>query len=274
MRADYSPTGSVQTATERQHQLMIAAMSFGLLIGGLLGVIGGGGSILAVPALVYGMGMPLAAAIPSSLLVVGASSAAGVFPRISKGISWRLALIIGLTGGATAYVGAAVSRLLDQKVLLLVFAAIMVIAGVRMCMTTKSVAGDCYTADGPVRWRLCLPKALATGLTLGFLTGLLGVGGGFLIVPVLTLILGLPMALAVGTSLVIIVINSAGGFIFHLTDLDIDWNITAAFGVTAMISSLVAGQLGRSLPDKVLKQGFAVLVILLAFYVAFQALHS
>jgi uncharacterized protein len=253
---------------------MIAAMSFGLLIGGLLGVIGGGGSILAVPALVYGMGMPLAAAIPSSLLVVGASSAAGVFPRISKGISWRLSLIIGITGGATAYVGTAVNRLLDQKVLLLVFAAIMVIAGVRMCMTTKSAAGDCYKADGPVRWGRCLPKALATGLALGFLTGLLGVGGGFLIVPVLTLILGLPMALAVGTSLVIIVINSAGGFIFHLTDLHIDWNITAAFGVTAMISSLVAGRLGRSLPDKVLKQGFAVLVILIAFYVAFQALHS
>lgn len=117
---------------------MIAALAFGLLVGGLLGLVGGGGSILAVPVLVYGMGMPLAAAIPSSLVVVGASSAVAVLPRIRHGLNWRLALIIGVTGGITAYGGSAVNRVLDQKTLLLVFAAIMIAAGVRMFMSSKS----------------------------------------------------------------------------------------------------------------------------------------
>ncbi|GAA1891805.1 sulfite exporter TauE/SafE family protein [Paeniglutamicibacter psychrophenolicus] len=251
---------------------MIAALAFGLLVGGLLGLVGGGGSILAVPVLVYGMGMPLAAAIPSSLVVVGASSAVAVLPRIRHGLNWRLALIIGVTGGITAYGGSAVNRVLDQKTLLLVFAAIMIAAGVRMFMSSKSGTGDCYSREGSVRWRRCLPKAVAIGVVVGFLTGLLGVGGGFLIVPALALVLGLPMTLAIGTSLVIIVINSVGGFISHLGNLEFDWSVTAAFAVAAMAASLLAGRVGRSLPEKLLKRGFAVLVLLVAVYVAFQAL--
>ncbi|MGO2005101.1 TSUP family transporter, partial [Arthrobacter rhombi] len=108
-----------------------AALVFGLIVGGLLGLVGGGGSILAVPALVYGVGMPLSAAIPSSLVVVGASSTMAVLPRIRRDVDWRLALIIGATGGATAFAGTAVNQLLDQQVLLIVFAAIMVLAGIR-----------------------------------------------------------------------------------------------------------------------------------------------
>jgi uncharacterized protein len=251
---------------------MMASIVFGLLVGGLLGLVGGGGSILAVPALVYGVGMPLTAAIPSSLVIVGASSAIAVLPRLRHGLNWSLALIIGTTGGITAYAGTLVNRMLDQKILLLVFAAIMIVAGIRMIMPVKSATGDCYNASSSVRWRRCLPKALATGVVVGFLTGLLGVGGGFLIVPALTLVLGLPMALAVGTSLVIVVINSVGGFAFHLRNLDVDWNTTAVFSVTAMAASLFAGRVGRSLPDKVLKHGFAVLVTLVAIYVVIQAL--
>lgn len=251
---------------------MMASIAFGLLVGGLLGLVGGGGSILAVPALVYGVGMPLTAAIPSSLVVVGASSAVALLPRIRHGLNWALALIIGATGGITAYAGTLVNRMLDQRTLLLVFAAIMIIAGIRMFMPTRSATGDCYNADSSVRWRRCLPKAVATGVVVGFLTGLLGVGGGFLIIPALTLVLGLPMALAVGTSLVIIVINSMGGFTSHLGNLNIDWNTTAVFSVTAMGASLLAGRIGRSLPDKALKHGFAVLVMLVAAYVVIQAL--
>ncbi|WP_238324754.1 sulfite exporter TauE/SafE family protein [Paenarthrobacter aurescens] len=246
-------------------------MTFGLLVGGLLGLVGGGGSILAVPALVYGVGMPLTAAIPSSLLVVGASSAVALLPRLRQGLNWTLALIIGATGGITAYAGTLVNRMLDQRTLLVVFAAIMILAGIRMFMPTKSSTGSCYNAGRSVRWRRCLPKALATGVVVGFLTGLLGVGGGFLIVPALTLVLGLPMALAVGTSLAIIVINSMGGFISHLGNIDVDWKNTVVFTVTAMAASLLAGRLGRSLPDKALKHGFAILVMLVAGYVIVQA---
>ena len=251
--------------------MIITAAAFGLIVGGLLGLVGGGGSILAVPALVYGVGLPLSAAIPTSLVVVGASSAVAVVPRL-RNVNWRLAVIIGAAGTATAYLGAYVNRLLDQKVLLLAFAAIMVIAGIRMMMPTKAAGGSCALPGGGVHWRSCLPKAIATGAAVGFLTGLLGVGGGFLIVPALTLVLGLPMAATVGTSLVIIVINSVAGFAAHLGDLHIDWAVTAAFAVAAMAASLLAGRLGTNIPDRILKRSFGILVLAVAAYVTAQAL--
>ncbi|NUU30149.1 sulfite exporter TauE/SafE family protein [Arthrobacter sp. C9C5] len=253
--------------------MILTAAAFGLVVGGLLGLVGGGGSILAVPALVYGVGLPLAAAIPTSLVVVGASSAVAVLPRL-RGVNWRLALIIGAAGTATAYLGAYVNRLLDPKVLLLAFAAIMVFAGIRMMLPSKASGGSCALPSGGVNWRSCLPKAIATGAVVGFLTGLLGVGGGFLIVPALTLVLGLPMAVTVGTSLVIIVINSIAGFAAHLGDLQIDWAVTAAFAGAAMVASLIASRLGARIPDKALKRGFGVLVLLVAAYVTVQALLS
>ncbi|MDN3935925.1 sulfite exporter TauE/SafE family protein [Arthrobacter sp. YD4] len=251
--------------------MIITAAAFGLIVGGLLGLVGGGGSILAVPALVYGVGLPLSAAIPTSLVVVGASSAVAVVPRL-RNVNWRLAVIIGAAGTATAYLGTYVNRLLDQKVLLLAFAAIMVIAGVRMMMPTKAAGGSCALPGGGVHWRSCLPKAIATGAVVGFLTGLLGVGGGFLIVPALTLVLGLPMAATVGTSLVIIVINSVAGFAAHLGDLHIDWAVTAAFAMAAMAASLLAGRLGTNIPDRILKRSFGILVLAVAAYVTAQAL--
>ncbi|MDN5878875.1 sulfite exporter TauE/SafE family protein [Arthrobacter sp. AOP36-A1-22] len=244
-----------------------AALVFGLIVGGLLGLVGGGGSILAVPALVYGVGMPLSAAIPSSLVVVGASSTMAVLPRIRRDVDWRLALVIGVTGGATAFAGTAVNSLMDQQVLLIVFAAIMVLAGIRMLLPVGSRAGHDYAADGTIIWRRRLPKAVATGIVVGFLTGLLGVGGGFLIVPALALVLGLPMTTAVGTSLVIVVVNSLGGFISHIGNLDLDWALTGAFAGTAMVASYIAGHIGRSLPERVLKRGFASLVFVVAAYV-------
>ncbi|AXJ10991.1 permease [Arthrobacter sp. PM3] len=230
--------------------------------------------MLAVPALVYGVGIPLAAAIPSSLVVVGASSAVAVLPRLRGGVNWRLALIIGAAGTATAYLGAMVNRLLDPRVLLLAFAAIMVLAGLRMLRPTQAEGGACALPGGGVNWRSCLPKAVATGAVVGFLTGLLGVGGGFLIVPALSLVLGLPMALTVGSSLVIIVINSIAGFTAHLGDLHLDWAVTGAFAGAAMIASLAAGRLGTNIPDKALKRGFGVLVLVIAAYVAGQAVMS
>lgn len=252
--------------------MIITALALGLIVGALLGLVGGGGSILAVPALVYGVGLPLSEAIPTSLIVVGAASAVAVLPRLRHGVNWRLAAIIGTAGVATAYLGALVNRMMDPQVLLVAFAVIMVVAGVRMFLTTRAAGGPCALPDGGTNWRSCLPKALATGAVVGFLTGLLGVGGGFLIVPALTLILGLPMGPTIGTSLVIIVINSAAGFASHVSDIELDWAVTGSFAASAMIASLGAGRLGRRLPDVVLKRGFAVLVLIAAAYVAVQAL--
>jgi hypothetical protein len=107
---------------------------------------------------------------------------------------------------------------------------------------------------------------------VGFLTGLLGVGGGFLIVPALALVLGLPMAVTVGTSLFIVVINSLAGLAAHLGEMHFDWAVIGAFAAAAMAASLVAGRFSRHLPETTLKRGFAGLVLLVAVYVAVQAI--
>ncbi|MGB9378214.1 MAG: sulfite exporter TauE/SafE family protein [Mycobacteriales bacterium] len=251
---------------------MIAAVGLGLVIGVLLGLLGGGGSILAVPALVYGIGMPLSAAIPTSLIVVGVSSATAVLPRLrGKQVQWRIAAVFGVTGAAAAFGGAAVNRLLEPRVVLIGFAAVMVAAALRMLREQEESGGDCALPGGRVNWRSCLPKAIGSGIVVGFLTGLFGVGGGFLIIPALTLLLGLPMAVAVGTSLVIVVINSAAGFVAHMGDATIDWRIAVAFTLAAVVGSIAAGRLGSRLPATTLRRWFAYLVFAVAAFVVVQA---
>lgn len=248
---------------------LLVALALGLVIGGLLGLLGGGGSILAVPALVYGVNLPLAAAVPMSLLVVGISSAAAVLPRLRE-VQWRLAAIFGVTGGVAAFGGAAVNRLLDPSLVLLGFAAVMVVAALRMLRSSDEAGGSCAMPGGGVDWRSCLPKAAASGVVVGFLTGLFGVGGGFLIIPALTLLLGLPMATAVATSLVVIVINSVAGFTAHLGDAPIDAGIAVVFTVAAVLGSLAAGRLAPRLPGERLRRWFAYLVLVVAVYVVAQ----
>lgn len=248
---------------------LLVALVLGLVIGALLGLLGGGGSILAVPALVYGVGQPLSVAVPTSLLVVGISSATAVLPRLRQ-VQWRLAAIFGATGAVAAFAGTAVNRLLDPSVVLLGFAAVMVVAAVRMLRSSDDVGGSCALPGGGVNWRSCLPKAAASGVVVGFLTGLFGVGGGFLIIPALTLLLGLPMVTATATSLVIIVINSAAGFTAHLGDANLDLQTAVAFTGAAILGSLAAGRLAPHLPSQKLRRWFAYLVLAVAAYVVVQ----
>ncbi len=252
---------------------MIAALGLGLLIGVLLGLLGGGGSILAVPALVYGVGTPLAVAVPTSLLVVGVSSATAVLPRLRQGqVAWRIAGVFGAAGAGAAFAGAAVNRLLDPRVVLVGFAALMVAAGVRMLREQLTIGGDCALPGGGVNWRGCLPKAIGSGVVVGFLTGLFGVGGGFLIIPALVLLLGLPMTVAVGSSLVIIVINSVAGFAAHAGDAALDYRIALAFTAAAVVGSLASARVASRLPAERLRRWFAYLVFAVAAFVAAQAL--
>ena len=252
---------------------MAAALGLGLAIGILLGLLGGGGSILAVPALVYGVGTPLAVAVPTSLLVVGISSATAVLPRLRRGqVAWRIAGVFGAAGAGAAFAGAAVNRLLDPRVVLVGFAALMVAAGMRMLREQITVGGDCALPGGGVNWRGCLPKAIGSGVVVGFLTGLFGVGGGFLIIPALVLLLGLPMTVAVGTSLVIIVINSVAGFAAHAGDADLDYRIALAFTAAAVVGSLASARVASRLPAERLRRWFAYLVFAVAAFVVVQAL--
>ncbi|MBP2371759.1 sulfite exporter TauE/SafE family protein [Pseudonocardia parietis] len=256
--------------------MSVLAAGFGLVIGALLGLVGGGGGILAVPALVYGLGLPLAEAVPASLVVIGLASAVAVAPRALREVNWRLAAVIGVAGVPTAIAGAVVNHLFDQRWLMLAFAAIMVAAGLRMLRGTDEAGGVCELPGGGVAWRRCLPRAVAVGLLVGFLTGLLGVGGGFLLVPALIVALGLRTPTAVATSLVVIVANSAAGLLPYLgaSAAGMNWSVIIPFAGAAIVASLPAGRLARRLTAATLRRGFAVLVLLVAAGVTAQTVTA
>ena len=253
---------------------MIAlTIGIGLVIGALVGLLGGGGSILAVPALVYIAGQDLQQAVATSLLVVGITAVVAVLPRLrERQINWRIGLLFGVAGAVTAFAGAAVNRVLPDELTLALFAALMVGAGVRMLQEKPATGTACAVDGGRVNWRRCLPRTLAGGLVVGYLTGLLGVGGGFLIIPVLVLALGLPMPTAIGTSLVVVAINSAAGFAAHAGEATLDVPVTLAFTAAAVVSAVAAGRLGAKADTDRLRRWFAWLVLVVAAVIATQLL--
>jgi hypothetical protein len=251
---------------------VIVAVAAGLVIGALVGLLGGGGSILAVPALVYAAGQSLPQAVATSLLVVGITAVVALLPRLRDGqVAWRIAVLFGAAGAATAFAGAAVNRLLPADVVLALFAALMVGAGIRMLQEKPTTGAACaIDGGGGVNWRRCLPRTLAGGLVVGFLTGLLGVGGGFLIIPVLVIVLGLPMTTAIGTSLVIVALNSAAGFTAHAGDATLDVPVTVAFTAAAVVAALAAGRVGMRLNTARVRRWFAYLVFAVAATILVQ----
>lgn len=251
---------------------MIAlAIGIGLVIGALVGLLGGGGSILAVPALVYLVGQDLQEAVATSLLVVGITAVVAVLPRLREGqISWRIGLLFGLAGALTAFAGAAVNRMLPDELTLALFAVLMVGAGVRMLQEKPATGTACAVDGGRVNWRRCLPRTLAGGLVVGFLTGLLGVGGGFLIIPVLVLALGLQMPVAIGTSLVVVAINSTAGFAAHAGEATLDVPLTVAFTGAAVVAAVVAGRYAARAGTDRLRRWFAWLVLAVAGLIVIQ----
>ena len=244
------------------------ALVVGAVIGVLLGLLGGGGSIMAVPALVYALGLGTSQAILISLIVVGVASAFGAVPKVRAGqVQWRLAGIFALFGIPATFVGSAIGDHLPEAAIMIGFAVVMVAAGIRMLRDTGDTGTACEVGNEGINWRRCAPRSIPTGFGVGLLTGLFGVGGGFLIIPALVLMLGVEMSIAIGTSLVIITANSAGGVLAHLHDAQFDWTITASFVVTAIVGSLIAGQLGTKLDTARLRHWFAYLVFVVAAYV-------
>lgn len=252
---------------------MVLTGLFGAVIGLALGLLGAGGSILAVPALVYGAGQPLSMAIPTSLAVVAVSSLGGIAPRTRRAyVRWPVALVFGAAGIPAAFAGTALGRLIPQRWLLLAFAALMVVVAVRMLRGGENHAGACRTGEGGIDWRSCLPKSLGAGAGVGVLTGLFGVGGGFVIVPALAALLGLEAHAAVATSLVIVLINSLAGLAAHATTAaSLDYTLLAVFAGTALVVSSVAGRLAPRLPADTLRRWFAHVVLTVAAGVALTA---
>jgi len=253
------------------------ALALGAVIGGLLGLLGGGGSILAVPALVYVLGLGVEQAIPISLMVIGIASAAGAAPKVrARQVQWRLAGIFAAAGIPATFAGAAIGRHLSQRAIMVGFAAVMVIAGWRMLSESADTGTACQVGNQGINWRRCAPRSILSGIAVGLLTGLFGVGGGFLIIPALVLMLGVEMAIAVCTSLLVIVANSAVGLISHLPSISINWSVTVAFVATAIVGSLIAGHFGTKLDTSRLQHWFAYLVFAVAAYVLVETvfLHT
>jgi uncharacterized protein len=239
----------------------------GFAIGLSLGLLGGGGSILTVPALVYLVGTSPQAAVTASLVIVGANSAMGAFMHRSQGtLNWKVALVFGGTGMAMAYLAAGWSKVLPSTTLMMLFAVLMLVVGLFMMLKPTPLGNE----EGGRGW---LVTVLA-GAGVGLLTGFLGVGGGFLIVPALVMLVGLSMRQAVGTSLVVIAMNSLAGFLGHLHGPPIDIQLVAIFVAAGLAGALVGTRLTRLVHPEHLRKAFAVFVIGLAIFLLVDNLNK
>lgn len=243
---------------------LLLDLGLGFLIGLSLGLLGGGGSILTVPALVYVAGQNPQAAITTSLAIVGLNSALGVyFHRRQGALNWRVALVFGGAGMVMSYFASGLSSRLSPQMLMTAFALLMLLVGGMMLLPRR-------VPTHVSRARPTLLTVLASGGGVGLLTGLLGVGGGFLIVPALVMILGLPMVEAVSTSLIIISANSLAGFLGHWSQGSFDLTLALVFVVAGTAGTLVGARLARRLPADQLRRAFGVFVIGLAIFLLFD----
>jgi uncharacterized protein len=235
----------------------------GFGIGLSLGLLGGGGSILTVPALVYLVGQSPQAAVTTSLAIVGANSVLGASFHGRQGtLNWRVAVVFGGVGMVVAYLAAGLSRHFSAAALMVAFAALMLAIGALMLLRRDDKTGGERTACDKCNWWI----VVAAGAGVGLLTGVLGVGGGFLIVPALVMLVGLPMYQAVGTSLVIIAANSAAGLLGHLSSGLFDIALTVIFVAAGLGGTFVGARLASRVPHRRLRQAFAVFVITLAVF--------
>jgi uncharacterized protein len=233
----------------------LLALPFGLAIGLLLGLVGGGGSILAVPVLVYVLGQPVHAATTESLFVVGVAALVGAADHARVGnVRIKTALAFGLAGTVGSLGGTALNRLAGGRSILLAFAALLLLAAWAL-QRRQGVDAK------PVRYPHVHLRAGAIGLLTGVLTGFFGVGGGFVIVPALVLLLGLPITLAVGTSLAVIALTTTSALVAHLVSGSIDWGIATAFAAAAIAGALFGRRLGGRLDRRRLSSLFALLLV-------------
>lgn len=253
--------GAATGDTVIAHSLLPVAL--GTLIGLSLGAIGGGGSILTVPILVYVMGQSAHAATATSLAIVGSVALVGAIPHWRAGrAQLATAVPFGLAGVAGAFAGAWANHLLPGRVLLGLFGALMIVVAARMLAPRLSKRDAPRTLRPSAWW----PRLLIAGLAVGVLTGFFGVGGGFLIVPALTLLLGLGMREAVGASLVVIAINSAAGLTAHLRYSHLDLALALLFALGGAAGAIAGALLTGRLPERALQRAFAVFVTTLGVW--------
>lgn len=246
--------------------VVIEALLVGLAIGGVLGLIGAGGAVIAVPAFIYLFGFGSLPATTASLAVVAASAASGALPRLRQHqVRIRQALAFWALGIVGTFAGARLATVIPDALLVSGFALVML--GAAVAMWRKSSAAE---PDGAQRKAVWVLPLVAIGI--GLLTGLFGVGGGFLIVPALVLVFGMPFAMAAGTSLLVVALNSLTALAFKYdTWQQIDWQVPLLVIVGGLVGSVVASMFNRRVPRRLLERAFAGLLVLLAAWMIADA---
>lgn len=252
-----------------------------LLIGVSLGLIGGGGSILTVPVLVYLMGVDPVLATAYSLFIVGTTSLVGVFPKYKQGlVSLRTAIVFGIPAILAVFstrkflipfipdeIFSLNGFVFTKSILMmLLFAILMVVASVSMIRDKKEIKNE------PGEQKFNYPLILMEGLIVGVLTGMVGAGGGFLIIPALVLLSKLPMKKAVGTSLLIIAAKSLIGFTGDISNYKMDWSLLMIVTIIAVIGIFAGNILSNRIDSTKLKKGFGWFVLVMGIYIIIKEL--
>ena len=243
---------------------MLIVVLLASLIGISLGLLGGGGSILAVPVLTYGAGLPAKEAIATSLIVVGVTALFALLPHARRGqVEWRTGAIFSATAMAGAYLGGLAAHWFSGTTLLLLFASMMVVTALAMFRGRGELEAD---RNKPMPVGL----VIAEGLAVGAATGLVGAGGGFLVVPALVLLGGMEMHKAVGTSLMVIALKAFAAFAGHAAHVSIDVQLALVVTGGAVGGSIAGGALSERVPAQMLRKIFAGFVLVMAGYVVWR----
>lgn len=247
--------------------VLMTGLALAVLIGVSLGLLGGGGSILTVPILVYVLGQGTHEAIATSLLVVGATSVAALIPHARGGrVRWKTGALFGATSMIGAYGAGRVAHLVPGVVLLLAFGGMMLVTAIAMMRGRKEPAAESAAAHES----LPIFKIVLEGLAVGAVTGLVGAGGGFLVVPALVLLGGLPMREAVGTSLLVIAMKSAAGLAGYLGSTQVDFALAGMVTAAAIVGSVGGAAIAGRVRQDLLRRGFAWFVVVMAVFLLSQ----
>ena len=269
----------------------LLASPLGFLIGMSLGALGGGGSILAVPALVYAAGQDPKGATTTSLVLVTITALIGIIPHWRAGrVRFAAGAIFGLAGVGGSLLGSRWNKVVDPDVLLLAFSALRLVAAAAMwrrmqaapspATPPQSVGAAANTDQTPAPTTsvevdaATIVKVVLAGSFVGLLTGFFGVGGGFVIVPALVLALGFTMPEAVGTSLLVIAVNSTVALMTRLPGGTVDWAIVVPFTIASLIGVVVGSHLASTRDPSFLQRWFVVLLVVVALYTATRSIAA
>lgn len=250
---------------------LVIALALAALVGVSLGLLGGGGSILTVPILTYVLGMDPREAIAASLFIVGTTSTVSAITHARAGrVRWKTGVLFGVAGMVGAFGGGVIGGFVPGVVLMILFALMMIVTAIAMIRGRKNRDGGSSAPSGD----LPVARILLDGLLVGVATGLVGAGGGFLVVPALNLLGGLPMAIAVGTSLLVIALKSFAGLGGYLLSVRLDWPIVLAFTTTAVAGSFIGVALAGRIPERALRRGFGIFVLVMGAFVLVQEIPT